>query len=858
MPNIKARSNKQFEKIENKIDNFASEAVSAVKNEIDPNSATLVSAISASAVDSVREYLDSDAETLGEALESVITEIAEQVVPVGTESGSLSGDLKDLTYETSSHEETVYALQTGNEYKINFNAINYTDLLNPALQSMYSSSGDNQPDIGNTSCTYYGLKVTFYEDPINYSGLTDYYLQYDLSNPEKLLVWKKGSNSNSDECTQSELANLTLTLHSGGIKSSYDSDAMDALLKAILVNVDGTTITTLTDGNSYKINTNAMAYRNIFDTIHENFDNSGAFYSWTASDSNVCIIQVYSYPYQYTPYISYEINGNSNYFYLIPSVSETYYPGRWANNSYMYTSGIHFYTNQELANIPSFIFNRDNIYNYNPNAESNLHKLLVNADGTPIGNNTTEIVYDYETLNDKISNFKNWIYEKGKLVILDDINWSDLSDVEDNPTTIYEDEENEIRIIVGKMASNIMIQILKGSDTYLITNESLESPSETLSANTWYVTDKDEVNETSKPNFKIEDKFIDPDYIDYFNAIFYHEEDKSIEKIISDLDSKKIKNAIYDQTSGEILNIPDWEKIIELMPDIDYRQIYFDGENSIYLESSTDMSEELYWQISISLDNWESENFYIIYNRNVSFLAKPSPITFNGNTWYSFSNSEETTKPEISLNKQYVYNDENDLFDAVTSKKQTLEEKINNLKNWKYEELQSLLVDEESYSLLEKYSDDMFEKYSDLFTTGVGTLIYSTGTGIEIDLVKLVNGTDEINFILFSDINAPEVCSAYVKYPIASIDGWFEAQWDNNLDGWNLVTPPTPANAPTIDSLSLNSIVNEEVMKDILGLGSASVTLDQKFSQYISLTELKSIVADSSDFADFQSKIANL
>ena len=133
MPNIKARSNKQFEKIENKIDNFASEAVSAVKNEIDPNSATLAGAISASAVDSVREYLDSDAETLDDALESVITEIAEQVVPSGSRSGSLSGDLKDNVYETRYLK------------RINFDVNDYAQYLNSNFNYyLYSHYGENQ------------------------------------------------------------------------------------------------------------------------------------------------------------------------------------------------------------------------------------------------------------------------------------------------------------------------------------------------------------------------------------------------------------------------------------------------------------------------------------------------------------------------------------------------------------------------------------------------------------------------------------------------------------------------------------------------------------------------------------------
>lgn len=204
-------------------------------------------------------------------------------------------------------------------------------------------------------------------------------------------------------------------------------------------------------------------------------------------------------------------------------------------------------------------------------------------------------------------------------------------------------------------------------------------------------------------------------------------------------------------------------------------------------------------------------------------------------------NSQEDL-PKITFNKQYITPGDEELFNGLIYSKDsniTLEQKFNEiespLKDKTYEEIKGELVNGEDYTLPVSYSDDFFTTYEDLFTTGSGTSIYSTGLGVEIDLVKINLDTDlNILFILFNNADM-NICVAYVKMPEGIIgvnDGWYEAEWDNELDGWNLVNPPTTASNPTLLQYEDTFVIQnyEEVLKAVLGLGIIKISLEEKIN----------------------------
>jgi len=538
-------------------------------------------------------------------------------------------DLPNWEYNKKPIYKTIPGLQDDMSCKINFDASTYTDILNPALNNSSYSSGDNQPGIYYyNGCTYYGLNIGAYDDPVNYEGYNNYYLQYDLSNPEKVLVWRKGSNSSYEEYTQEELNKLTITLHTNGINSNYDAQAADTFLKTILVNTDDTPITTLVDGTSYKFNTNALSYRNIFDTIYENFGNSGTFYNWTASDSNINYISVYSYYYNNTPYIDYTVDGNSNYFYLIPSVSETYYPGRWANNSYMYSSGIHFYTDQELAAVPAFSFKRSNINSGNPNAETNLHKLLVQADGTAIPDDAEVIVgYEITSLKEELNNYKNWEYENTGVGLFDIPKWDEisllLSDTDD--ITAYQDANYQVGVYVER-ANVLAVSISDPQyNSYNICNTDVTDKYGEImrKANTWYYYDDTTTEETivDTPKIKLNQQYVQNQKA--FDAVYGEKIVTLSQKIdqieqIAKSNNGLLKDQIYDIVPEEvaIANFTNGDNLT-LKDNYDYGTVAEAVEYAIYGPEATQQIGSIIWtnnnQVLTLVSNYNQGTTYQLF-----------------------------------------------------------------------------------------------------------------------------------------------------------------------------------------------------------------------------------------------------
>jgi hypothetical protein len=80
-----------------------------------------------------------------------------------------------------------------------------------------------------------------------------------------------------------------------------------------------------------------------------------------------------------------------------------------------------------------------------------------------------------------------------------------------------------------------------------------------------------------------------------------------------------------------------------------------------------------------------------------------------------------------------------------------------------------------------------------------------------------------------------------------SMIGWYVAQWNDNIDGWALVSPPTPSTNPTLNQFNSNFIMTGklDVFKDILG-GDKKITLEQKLDEIETLAFISEV--DTNDW----------
>lgn len=462
-------------------------------------------------------------------------------------------DLPNWEYEKKPITKIIPGLETGAEYKINFNPVNnYTEYLTPSLNSEIYDDNDNSLYISGTERTYYGLRIG------TYNGDDNYYLQFDLSDPTKLVVWRKGAIQSDEEWSQADLDNITVKWYANGVNQSRDPQLMDDLLKAVFKNTDGSTITSFVEGTTYKFNTNAIEYRNIFDTLYENFyyGSSSTIYSYPAPDSYLAYLEVYRYHYPNTPCINYH---NNNNFFLVPSISETYYPGRWSKQGNPWSDPSNsYYTAQELLEVPTFIFNRNCIQSQ-PKSEEFLHKFLLNADGTAIKEDE-EIITGYETksLKENLDNYKDWKYEDGGQGLFDIPEWYKLSDIPQLVlSTIY--ASPDIQIIVSNSAGIIEVEISPSqmpteSFNYFIFNKDVSEGGLNAKANTWYSADQQTsaLIEIKTPEITCLEQYI----VDYahFEAIYGDKVitlGQKIDKLVAE-QGAYLKDQIYDKVIKEV------------------------------------------------------------------------------------------------------------------------------------------------------------------------------------------------------------------------------------------------------------------------------------------------------------------
>lgn len=155
----------------------------------------------------------------------------------------------------------------------------------------------------------------------------------------------------------------------------------------------------------------------------------------------------------------------------------------------------------------------------------------------------------------------------------------------------------------------------------------------------------------------------------------------------------EIKGLHYDTIEQErvigvsLADTPNWESIQELMPSMDYQQIYLNGEESIWLQCMPDNYGDLVWQLSITLDDWDTN--YCIFNRNFELDNRSETTQVTGNVWYY--NGEISEKPEIELDVDNIYNNNDDLFYCIVDKEtekilinRTLQDKNEDIANWQY------------------------------------------------------------------------------------------------------------------------------------------------------------------------------
>ena len=480
---------------------------------------------------------------------------------------------------------------------------------------------------------------------------------------------------------------------------------------------------------------------------------------------------------------------------------------------------------------------------------------------------TEETVEIERTLNDVKEDLPNWTYEDDGIGLYDVPKWDSFNVSEEyGDGTIYEEDtpNRDLEVLFYKDGEhyNITINDNDSNTQYWITN--FDYTEYNQQANIWYYWEKstEKEGECDTPKLTFKEEYIVPEYIDIFNSI-YGEIKITLGQKIDSLEEKidePLKDKTYDTTPTQIVqtleqkfeeeaNKPLKDKPYEA-GDIYYQPLYQPSNETLDLivnRGGNSNNPHLVYEdnnlIIETYNNSFSMQLFQYYRFVIGDDIYQGSSDYNG--WKHTDDNWSTQDmiysqedlPKITFDKQYITSGDEELFNGLIYSKNstvTLGQKLGSFKDWTYEDHPAILIEGEDYQLLDSYSDDFFTKYADLFITGAGTNIYSDGFYTEIDLVKINVGI-EIPFILFNNTDM-NICVAYIKMPEGVVgvnDGWYEAEWDNELDGWNLITPPTPASAPTLISLNILSIAEdeEETLKDILGIVGSVTTVDDKFNE---------------------------
>ena len=505
-------------------------------------------------------------------------------------------DLRNWTYKEETSTEMVYGLATGNSYKINFNVLNYLDLLpydKTSYETLYSTKDET---ISYSSVYYDSIRIAF-------NGNT-YYFVFDLRDTTNYGTWRKGSNYSYEAWTEEELEDVTFVYN--------ESNTHTADLTKLILNTDGSIVDSLVDGTTYKVNFNVNAYLDLL-------ENTNVSVSYYRQDYNNCIEHYTSGAWQYCPYAYI----NSNTYYFIPQIGENY-PGYWADSTYKGN----IYDEEDLADV-QFILDREGIQN-----ETSLRRILTNLDGSPIVEDHEETHTTTTTLEEHLNDIKNWPYEMGTETVEEDLTNGheyrpklsiNTMEFPFNNASFYEDIENGISINQSTNAS--------GGQIRLYINYSINEIEYTYNAqnNNWsYYDDESYVLITDKnqlPTFVYDSSCVNNTYIDCLKEIL--DTTSTISKVVTvgDKIDEPVKNKVYESDGLGFFSIPKWSG---LDTSLNYPIL-------LYEDVSNNVNARLFYMgnmfgFMVSIDN----STYIIqsatsggYTENVWTPSKPIIPNYN-------------------------------------------------------------------------------------------------------------------------------------------------------------------------------------------------------------------------------------
>lgn len=486
---------------------------------------------------------------------SIILGIQPTIVTVNQTVEEKNEDLQNWPYEKQSYHIK----------KVNFDVTSYKQYFTPQFNNYIYSNSTNEQDVylsygsNNYPTFYLSVKID--------NTYKSFYFIYNL-NSEKYGSWQNSSYQGTDY-TDEELEQLTFTYKNEGLNTADETCAI--ILKTILLNEDGTAVTELIEGNNYKINPNVEEYRNVFDSIDDLLKKSTYYvYRYTDSswDSNVKQIDITTVGYSYATYFSISniVNAGESktnkYYYFLPRISESLYPGIWADNSGYGT--YHIYTEEELADVQIASIDESKINN------QEMFDLIV----------INEEKFNIVKLNEKINSIEN---ELLKNKVYDYIE----SNIPVDGHTYKLKENANINSLLSDEGSSVNL-LLYGNESYRIEyiKSSSKGGSTEYNLNVYdsnddiidiyiialgaggqhYVNQWQNGTDVLTLDFLYNEQNINPLYKDYFNQFLDVQESssRSLEQKFNEVENAPLKDKTYEQlelTDGNSYKI---SKVIDI------------------------------------------------------------------------------------------------------------------------------------------------------------------------------------------------------------------------------------------------------------------------------------------------------
>lgn len=738
-------------------------------------------------------------------------------------------DVKNWEYSSESHTEIIPALTTGTEYKINFDATTYTDLLDYYTLSDVEMYEDQTNDIyiGSNGYSYYTINIYDYNNQ-------SYTFIFDLTDTTKFGAWRTGYEGS--EWSTTALENLAIDWDSSAINSSQDTALVDAFIKTIFKNIDGTTIDNLQDGTTYKFDYNITNYRDIFDSLYDNFySHHSTIYenSNSGSGNKIKRISIYTYSIP-TPYIQFY----SNNYYFIPSISEEYYPGRWVDNCPSYNV-THYYTDKELAALSNINFDRNNIKS--TEGEALLHRLLLNIDGTPIADDQEEEITEITTMDQKMNEpLVNKLYGSVEKTIEVANDFVDNTEYDFNADMKFTAEEVFKLFFNIEGTTSIYVNDNTNEHIWITTGSVWEIHYQDSNNNEYeygvvYAKTGELINQWAAgipTSMCVYLNCINPNYVDILKKVFAlgtHTEtvyeDITLKEKVEDLPNWK-----YGSSTGLYI-IPKWDAFAPYIDKGD--DIYSEMSPKRYVNISFDYDTDTYGEgncgIWAEINSADGHYYYCIYKGDYQL--------FEANTWYDITDeSKLPTKldnpPKLELNVQYADPDYIDLFNAIYGEEViTLKDELNSpLKDKTYDNITKQIsipddfVDGNNYDFKANmnfsYSDqDMIDQ----MLNGTNTLIYSEGENsnkIYVDILRYRTEGYTFNIFYYDASND----TTYLYY-VCTNDGTDTAY----INTWDTKPLDIQIHTSAIVNLDwLNRIVENTTHQ---GTETVAQTLEEKFTE---------------------------